>query len=428
MKALDLATSKKNEHMELLRESYHLNSPEVQAELLAAELIEQEQLQQEQQSSNGHRSRNARQRDRRRRNRRNRRQNAQEQNIQEEEQPHATDDGEALAQKDDSSQSDVECLLMCGKQLYEGQTATNVSRHDDLCPICHKSFGLELSESFSIVLPCKHGFCVSCISMLKVFCDSSEGTRMFECPLCKTDIPSTLTDSISMSILEQNEFLQSLAHELSDTIEDSAEVVCRLLEANCFDLLRVQAAIESMLTARSRSDLYSDRNLSYQDKKAIYDEARKPVEVLRQQLDQARAQLRTIYDDESTEWRVCYERILEIRRNLIHAEENARHTIYERINSAGGMGISMEDQDISQDFHGLHVTEAITMFDHQVKPVLPVVRRMILITGWGRHSDNGTSVVQQALKDHIDSEENRSLMRWHMIDDNMGAIKVTWIG
>jgi hypothetical protein len=53
---------------------------------------------------------------------------------------------------------------------------------------------------------------------------------------------------------------------------------------------------------------------------------------------------------------------------------------------------------------------------------------MILITGWGRHSDNGTNVVQQALKDHIDSEENRSLMRWHMIDDNMGAIKVTWIG
>jgi DNA-directed RNA polymerase subunit M/transcription elongation factor TFIIS len=419
----EIAINQKNDVMERIKHN-HFSFEEDKAERIAKELIEEEEREQEQQrqrlSPSRQQSRSARQRQRRRRNKKNREraENSENPNV-------PAQDQVSTATK---PKPGLDCLLMRGKQLCESRAARNVTRHDDWCPICYKTFGLELSESFSAVLTCKHGFCVSCISMLKAYSDASDGHRLFECSQCKKEIPPNLMDSIATSILEQNESLQALTHELSETIEDSAEVVCRLLEANQFDLFKVENAIESMLTARSRSDLYSDRNLSYQDKKAIYDEARKPVEVLRQQLDQARAQLRTIYDDESTEWRVCYERILEIRRNLIHAEENARHTIYERINSAGGMGISMEDQDISQDFHGLHVTEAITMFDHQVKPVLPVVRRMILITGWGRHSDNGTSVVQQALKDHIDSEENRSLMRWHMIDDNMGAIKVTWIG
>ena len=60
------------------------------------------------------------------------------------------------------------------------------------------------------------------------------------------------------------------------------------------------------------------------------------------------------------------------------------------------------------DIHGLHLNEAKETFNECVLPILPALKRVIVITGHGSHSQTGHSVLKQAMIKHFDSLNLRS--------------------
>jgi len=120
--------------------------------------------------------------------------------------------------------------------------------------------------------------------------------------------------------------------------------------------------------------------------------------------------------------------IVNLRSELKTARLNARDEIYEQLNSVGTMGAqrSVGGRDLIQiDFHGLHVDEMHRKFDEQVKPILPVVKKVRVITGRGSHSSGGESKLKKALVKWIEKKETG--IRWENIASNPGALDVVWV-
>jgi DNA-nicking Smr family endonuclease len=62
------------------------------------------------------------------------------------------------------------------------------------------------------------------------------------------------------------------------------------------------------------------------------------------------------------------------------------------------MGIIGYDGLMSIDLHALHVEEAKNMLLEYVFPVLPVVRKVVVITGRGTNSNGGKGVMKEEIK------------------------------
>jgi hypothetical protein len=200
-----------------------------------------------------------------------------------------------------------------------------------------------------------------------------------------------------------------------------------LLKTHRFELETVQNAIESMLVDNMQATLWRDKSLTYEQKNEIYEQARRPVQLLYKELCDAQVELRQIRDYESEEWISCHNNVGRVRRKLSAARRNASTDIFNLVNSAGGLGKESESGGLLYlDFHGLHVEEAINKFDSDIKPILPVVHKVAIITGRGIHSTDGVSVLKTALTEHVDKDENRRKMKWEAVNGNDGAIVVIW--
>ena len=117
----------------------------------------------------------------------------------------------------------------------------------------------------------------------------------------------------------------------------------------------------------------------------------------------------------------------QLRQELSISRSKARDDMYSQMNSVGTMGAEQEGQDglIQVDFHGLHVNEMRRKFKDQVVPVLPVVNKVVVITGRGSHSTGKESKLKKALLKLINSEFEKE-MYWQEVDNNPGAINVLW--
>jgi DNA-nicking Smr family endonuclease len=109
-----------------------------------------------------------------------------------------------------------------------------------------------------------------------------------------------------------------------------------------------------------------------------------------------------------------------LKKQIMAARENAHNDIYERINSVGSMGISFYDQSTTIDLHGLSVEAAKRFIDDPILHVLPVLKKIMVITGRGLHSANGECVLKVAIKSYL----NELKVECEEVKGNEGAICV----
>jgi hypothetical protein len=245
--------------------------------------------------------------------------------------------------------------------------------------------------------------------------------------MCRVPVDHRILNDVSNHIIESVAEVRNLMVLLPLADEESKNVMQCLLKTHQFQLEPVQNAIESMLVDNMQANLWRDKSLTYEQKNEIYEQARRPVQLLYKELCDAQVELRQIRDYESEEWISCHNNVGRIRKKLSAARRNASIDIFNLVNSAGGMGKESESGGLLYlDFHGLHVEEAINKFDSDIKPILPVVHKVAIITGRGIHSSGGVSVLKTALMEHVDKDENRRKMKWESVQGNDGAIVVIW--
>ena len=126
---------------------------------------------------------------------------------------------------------------------------------------------------------------------------------------------------------------------------------------------------------------------------------------LQADLQQVRKGIAQLEGENPDEYNEKHQEELDILSRLSQARLNARNDIFERINSRGGMGQQHRDtQEIRLDWHALSAQNARDQVDEQIVPVLPVLKSLVIITGRGRHSRDGVSVLKQTLRIHIDTK------------------------
>ena len=86
----------------------------------------------------------------------------------------------------------------------------------------------------------------------------------------------------------------------------------------------------------------------------------------------------------------------------------------------GTINDDIENTFVKFDLHCLYPDESIEVIREIVLPVLPVLNKIILITGRGVHSKSGRSVVKEEVKRFLDSHG----LKHEDVLGNEGAIYV----
>jgi hypothetical protein len=170
----------------------------------------------------------------------------------------------------------------------------------------------------------------------------------------------------------------------------------------------------------------TNKALTAKEKQRIYKEARRPVDVLFNEYRQLQNRLKrddNIRGDESRT--TILHRMKEVKEQLIPAERlKATNYIWEKINSAGPMGMENESGDIEIDFHALHIDEAMKKFNDQILPLLRAKCKVLLVVGRGNHSKGGVAKLKPALLQFIDHRYPH--LTYQIVNGNAGMIRVQW--
>jgi DNA-nicking Smr family endonuclease len=214
-------------------------------------------------------------------------------------------------------------------------------------------------------------------------------------------------------ITSLNEFAKRLPFSV-DEFNDM--VVSLLMNQFEFDVSKVENALFNMVGLVERDP---SEHLSHDKKQEFYNTARAPVLKLQEEYAKLKEDLFQINDTDSVEWRKKRNELNEMQRKLNGARRNAASDIFERMNSRGNMGALIEyiqegvgemgiegvestkTSIVHMDFHGLHVNEAKERIDEFVLPILPALKKMIVITGRGVHNETGSSVLKEELRKYF---------------------------
>ncbi|KAJ3107733.1 hypothetical protein HDU97_003403 [Phlyctochytrium planicorne] len=162
---------------------------------------------------------------------------------------------------------------------------------------------------------------------------------------------------------------------------DVNDLIAALLFSHFFDITKMEGILFNMVGLVLSGD--PSKELDTSDKAVIYEDARAPVRILEAQYKKA-------------------ERAPDSVEPPGRKDERAARDIFERSNSSGGMGqISNDRWELYVDLHGLHVEEAKLMMEQFVLPVVPVLKSVNIITGRGKHSQSGESILKKAMKDYL---------------------------
>mmetsp|Transcript_18145 Transcript_18145/g.39620 ORF Transcript_18145/g.39620 Transcript_18145/m.39620 type:complete len:401 (-) Transcript_18145:1198-2400(-) len=170
-------------------------------------------------------------------------------------------------------------------------------------------------------------------------------------------------------------------------------------------------------------------SLCHEKKSEHFNDARRPEQLLREEITHLRRQLCCIPDRRSEAWMICQQQINELQSQLHSSRKNAAEDIFNRNNSAGSMGKEDPDGRLVIDFHGLYVKDAKEKYEEMVLPVLPVQRDVAIITGKGRHSYNGRSALRDGLLGHIQNsaECREGKVRCSVDPRNGGRLIIKWL-
>jgi len=184
---------------------------------------------------------------------------------------------------------------------------------------------------------------------------------------------------------------------------------------------RSRTAQEKRNAVNAREFLDSvDSELTHENKASNFADARRPEKLLWEELTHLRSQLPSCPDLEART--ICLQQLASLQDRLEICKNNAARDIYNRNNSAGSMG--SDAGELVVDFHSLYVKEALAKFVELVHPVLPVQKRIVVITGRGRHSLKGKSILRDALMAHVDTLPD---VTHRPYPGNSGKLLLTWI-
>ena len=315
-----------------------------------------------------------------------------------------------------------------GWKLMTGGEAVALKLADanEECPGCLGVYATDLKLDYVVVVsPCQHLACVKCIdgqarSYLK------RKVKEYKCMKwwCARWLPVDLLPGVTRELVRLSP-LKELCARLPMSVKDSEGVVGRLLEDKHvkYDVAKAQERVLEMLMQQVYTKLSAEPNLSSQEKQRIYEEAHKPEMRIRSRIRKLRQQRRCSNDALERMNLSTLEQ--ELLAELDTEARKASVEIFQRINAVGGMGMLRDGEPLKIDFHQQHVKEATEKFDALVAPVMPVTKKMRLVTGWGKHSEGGISVLQQGLIDHINAYYPH--LNWERMPDNKGMIVVTYV-
>ena len=313
-------------------------------------------------------------------------------------------------------------LLEEGGTLYDHTLAKNSKEG---CPICLRRFDGELSNTYSAILPCgEHAVCAECICTLKKQSDR-EGTEI-TCPLCRFEFDGSIIQRLAYQIVEKDAILSGLVQKFPADDQESIEVAIKLLWKSNFRVDEAVDALEGILDDNISSTFFrTSSDLTHDQKEVIYHRARRPIKDLEERAKTLRAEQRKTFDTKTLV--DLNKKLKAARTKLATARLKARDEIYESMNTVGNMGAQdLENHDmISVDFHGLHVQEMNYKYAELVEPLLPVVKKITVITGRGLHSSGGQSKLMKALKKKVSRDKST---RWERVAKNPGALIIHWTG
>ena len=300
----------------------------------------------------------------------------------------------------------------------------NAASNGDDCPICYTPWNEFLEPRVAAILPCSHAVCAECLLNYYTSCEdvlTEEDDRcQFGCPLCRLNLPSNVFHDVA-KVFVKKRLMSSftfLAEKLpfeKDYIDDL--VISLLSSTHKFDLSKIDYYLFNLL---SLIDQNPEAEICAEDKQKFYEQARAPVKHLRSKLIEIRSSL-TFADTESDEGKEINKQLKEINVKLQTAIKNASRDIYERVNSKGKLSVKVNGKEVLRvDLHGLHVDEAKEIVNEYVLPVLDVSKQIMIITGRGVHSQNGKSVLKNAIKEYFTSLS----IKWEDVVKNEGAIYV----
>jgi DNA-nicking Smr family endonuclease len=227
---------------------------------------------------------------------------------------------------------------------------------------------------------------------------------------------------------------EQLARRLKDAEEESEQ------DVHLSGIERQRANESSKLNRialRLQSELVKLSNIWMVEKTAVLTHAQKD-----HIFNEVRARVKRIQDEKATiekelmynqnEQSESYITNLQQRWNaldvkLSDARIEAREEIFSRVNSADVH--SAGDRYLSIDLHCMYADEAREKLYMLVVPVLPVMKKMLIITGKGSHSEESVGVLRGVVIRFVESVRNREgkrCMEWEAISDNEGALWVHW--
>lgn len=324
----------------------------------------------------------------------------------------STDEKETfnLEENDDSPMIVQTCAIM-----FESHLAINALSVDDQCPICYMQWCNFVHPSISVVLPCSHACCASCLLRFhEAYTNQEKDDEIpledkpkFCCVLCRKKLSPDLMQEVARTVVDQklipsfNEFAKKLPFS-KEEFEDL--IVSLLLGKFSFDISKVEGALFNMIGLVERE---SHEQLNFEQKQEYYATARAPVMKFQEEYSKLRQKLFMINDTDSVEWRTQKKELQDLQKKLTDARKNAASDIFERMNSRANMGAIIEAEDgtesglVHVDLHGLHVNEAKERVNEFVAPILPALKRMIIITGHGVHNQTGSSVLKDNMKQYF---------------------------
>jgi DNA-nicking Smr family endonuclease len=283
--------------------------------------------------------------------------------------------------------------------------AINAYSEEGECPICSTRWCDFMEPKVAAILPCAHACCAECLLLYHKSCndeDVEEQDRCsFGCPLCRKNLDEELFSKLAQAFVNKRliDSFNFLAKSLPYEQEEMDKILLSLIKTYDFDLSKVEYSLFNMVGLVDKSP---DLNLNYEEKQQFYNEARAPVVLLYSELAELREKLHYI-DHESEDGKETRKKLEKVNINLRVAMRNASSTIFERVNSKENNILIGEDgtEVHCVDLHGLHLNEAKEIVKENILPVLMVVNQIMIITGRGKHSQNGKAVLKNAIKEYF---------------------------
>lgn len=324
--------------------------------------------------------------------------------------------GNAVGSMDEEALSD-EPIVLPGKDIVRLMDCVQA------CCICQNNFEDDvLANKEAVILPCgrhdRHALCCSCVYKLKVQYDTDRKhgqSEPFKCPMCKTCINPGWTQAVAEMIILLDINVQEKLEYLSLTDEDAT----KLLWSNEWDVSLVHKCLKEM----------SGTELSSKQKQEIFEKVNLVVRNLQNKLDDLNAQIRKLElgqngkskEQNREQLGMLLRQQNRLKKQMHVARETAADECFRKINP--DTGVPGASKLYVVDFHGQKVNEIPSLFRKKVKPFVDAGYEVRIITGRGKHSNNGKAQIRNKLTGWLSGDSSNNCYAWRS-PDNPGAIDV----